>query len=77
MNTTKPAAIHHQFTGTSHGIGCSWATTLLSNASQTTHCSPVSVASGSDSTTCTAWVDRGVGFTTRVSTVGGGSSSSR
>src|SRR5256885_1204158 len=76
MNRTKPTPTNHQFTGASHGNGCSWATplstTLLSSASHTTHCRPVSVASGSDSATWMVWVNRGVGFTTRVSTAGGG-----
>ncbi len=76
-NTTKPARIHHQFTGRAHGTSASCAATLLAIASHTTHCMPVNVASGTESATCTAWVSRDTGVTTRVSTAGGGSSSSR
>ena len=77
-NNTKAAATHHQLTVASHGTGCSAAATLLTSASHVTHCRPVSVASGTDSSTCAACVTSGVGLTSRGSDLRpAGSSSSR
>ncbi len=47
-NSAKPPSTHHQLTVTSHGAALTVAATLLISASHTTHCRPVSVASGSD-----------------------------
>ena len=77
MNNTKATATHHQLTVTSHGNGCTAAATLLISASHVTHCRPVRVASGTDSSTCAACVDTGVGVTSRGVTATGGASSSR
>ena len=78
MNTTNAASTHHQFTGDQpRQRDAAPPATLLASASQVTHCSAVSVANGSDSSTCAAWVDTGVGVTIRGSTSIGGSSSSR
>ena len=76
-NTRKPASTHHQPIGRAQSTSESSAATLLAIASHTTHCIPVSMASGTVSATCTACVSRDTGLTTRVSTAGGGSSSSR
>ncbi len=77
MNSRNPATIHHQPMGAAHGTRSVPRRRCWPTASQITHCSPVSVASGSVSATWTACVSRGVGFTMRVSTRGGGSRSSR
>ena len=77
MNSTNATATSHQLIVTVQGTRCSAEATLLASASQVSHCSAVSVASGTDSSTCAAWVSIGVGRTTRSMTAGTGSSSSR
>ena len=56
--------------GTTQSTSDNPETTLLAMASQITHCSPVSVASGTVSAVWTTCVRRDIGATTRVSTAG-------
>ena len=72
-NTRNATAMSHQLMCTSHGSGCSCAAMLLTTASQTSHCSAVSVANGTVSITWATRVDAGVGATSRgAAAMGGG-----
>ena len=71
MNAMNAAATNHQSTVTNHGSGYRRAATLLTRASQVTHCRPVSVVSGRVSSTWATRVNSGVGATTRGVTATG------